>query len=50
MKKWTRWQDWTGAAWSGWIPGAVALVVTALAIKPERLPEYLKAVPLDNPL
>ncbi|MDR6636881.1 SPW repeat protein [Paenarthrobacter nitroguajacolicus] len=24
----------TGAAWSAWIPGAVALVVTALAIKP----------------
>ncbi|WP_286158869.1 hypothetical protein [Arthrobacter sp. EpRS71] len=38
MKKWTRWQDYTviaaGAAWSAWIPGAVALVVTALAIKP----------------
>ncbi|WP_284974924.1 SPW repeat protein [Arthrobacter sp. efr-133-TYG-104] len=24
----------TGAAWSAWIPGAVAVVVTALAIKP----------------
>jgi len=24
----------TGAAWSAWIPGAVALIVTALAIKP----------------
>ncbi|WP_423184556.1 SPW repeat domain-containing protein [Arthrobacter sp. NyZ413] len=24
----------TGAAWSAWIPGAIALVVTALAIKP----------------
>lgn len=24
----------TGAAWSAWIPGAVALVVTAFAIKP----------------
>ncbi|QSZ48690.1 SPW repeat protein [Arthrobacter sp. D5-1] len=24
----------TGAAWSAWIPGGVALVVTALAIKP----------------
>lgn len=26
----------TGAAWSAWIPGAVALVVTALAIRPSR--------------
>ncbi len=27
-------QDAMGAAWSAWIPGAVALIVTALAIRP----------------